>query len=73
MKIENKKMNKVSRSKDDFKEYLLTLKKLKPGQSFVTEKMPSHYRLAISISQVLLGAEFACRTEGNKHRVGRVS
>jgi len=74
MKIENKKVTQSdSRESPNFQEFVTTLGKLKPGQSFFMTEVRPHYRIAISVAQNLLKARFAIRKEGDGFRVGRVT
>ncbi len=73
MKIGSKKVSeRDGRQSDEFQEFVATLGKLKKGQSFVLKEIRGHYRVAISVAQTLLNAEFATRKEGNKYRIGRI-
>lgn len=73
MKIEDKLMGMGdSRRSADFEEYVLTLKKLKVGQSFCVAEMPSHYRITLSVCRIILGREFASKKDGKGYRVGRI-
>ena len=72
IKIENKAVD--GGGDTGFREYVLTLRALEVGQSFVT-KLPSSYRIALSVAQILLDREFVTRKEGASglRRVGRVA
>jgi len=59
------------RGKGAFREFVLALKALKRGQSFVWE-MSSNDRMAIAIVQILLDRQFITRREGDSFRVGRL-
>jgi hypothetical protein len=73
-KVEKKPV--LSRHKNgELREFVLTLKALKVGESFLIPTMSaSNYRMAISVAQMLLGVEFTTRAEGDsKTRVARTA
>ena len=72
VKIENKPVQPRDADAANFQEFVSTLGKLKPGQSFVVEALPANYRSAISVAQTLLGKQFATEKEGDAYRVGLV-
>lgn len=71
MKIENKSV--ISRRNGDFREFVATLGKLKIGQSFTHPVITGNHRLAISVTQTLLGVIFATSKEDDGYRIGRVA
>lgn len=74
LKIENVPVEPVGgrRGNGTFRDFVLALKNLKKGQSFVWE-MSSNDRMAIAIVQILLERQFVTRKqEGGKFRIGRV-
>lgn len=73
MKIENKAVKQRARRSDEFHDFLNTLKRLEPGQSFVIGFWSSNYRNAITIAENLLDREFCSAQEGEKLRIGRTS
>jgi len=73
LKIDDKPVSEHDgRTSDEFRDYLLTLQKLNVDQSIYVERMPSHYRLAVSICSTLLGIKLVSKKEGDGYRVGRV-
>lgn len=72
MKIENKPVQPRDVDAAGFQEFVATLGKLKPGQSFVVHALPANYRTAISVAQTLLGRQFATAKDGKAYRVGLV-
>lgn len=72
-KIEQKPV--VTRYKSGvLREFVLTLKKLKAGESFLCpEANASNFRMAISVAQMLLDIEITTRTEGKNIRIARIS
>lgn len=64
-KIEkNFKTKSHSVTRQEFKEFALTIKKLKTGESFVVKKLHSNYRNAVSIAKILLEIDFTMKKEG---------
>ena len=76
LKIENIPVEPHSsgaRGNGAFREFVLALKKLNKGQSFVWE-LSSNDRMAIAIVQILLERQFITRRQpdGSGFRIGRV-
>jgi hypothetical protein len=73
-KIEKKALLPRSYHLGNFREFVLTLKALKVGESFVLEppKSESNYRMAISIVQILMEVRMATAREGKNLRIARV-
>lgn len=72
IKIENVPITKRRNFDSEWEEFLLALRDLKIQQSFVVETMPSHFRLAVSIAQVLLGRTYVTSKDKKGRRVGRI-
>lgn len=73
--IENKALNRRQRKLDsgEFRQFVVSLCALGPGQSFRVQAIPSNYRTAISTVQTALGRAFATERDGRQYRVGRVT
>lgn len=73
MKIDNKPVTQRRSTTGEYGEFVLTLGKLKPGQSFLFN-LTSDHRRAIAVAEILLGIEIAtAKEEGNTYRVGRLA
>jgi len=53
-------------------EFLIGLRDLQVGQSFVVTKIPSNFRIVLSATQVLMGRRYMSRKEPDGYRIGRV-
>jgi hypothetical protein len=62
-----KATTKRAKSKDEWNQYLLTLRQLRIGQSFVVKRMPSNYRLVLSALKVVAKRKYQTRA----HEGGR--
>ena len=73
LKIENKILTSITKA-GAFQEFILTLQKLKVGQSFAypKRKSMSYFRVAISVTQTLLNIKIITRDEGTNIRIARV-
>ena len=73
IKIENIQVEpvQVARRGEEWNDFLIALRDLQVGQSFVVKTMPSNYRLIVSAAQTLMNRHFiSCKVEGG-HRIGR--
>lgn len=64
-------MTKSTDDKRDFKGFILALRDMEKGQSFLW-KIVSTDRIAISVIGMLLDRRYVARKEGELHRIGRV-
>ena len=55
----------------NFKQFVLAIKDLKVGQSFLLTTYPSNYRIAVSTSQYLMDVTLSVYQEENGYRIGR--
>lgn len=72
MKIEDKTITPRKKMDHKFDDFIRTLKVMDVGQSFIVETIPSNFRIAMTVANVLLGREFVSRKENGKFRIGRV-
>ena len=78
IKVENKMVvqNSISlKEKAGFerKEFLIALRDLKIGQSFMINVLDSNQRNIICVAKTLLDRKFITKKEGKDYRVGRIS
>lgn len=72
LKIERKPLQTTRHNNgSDWSDFLAAVKACKVGESFFTPDCPSNYRLALSIAQVWLDANFRTVSEGDGYRIGR--
>ena len=66
---------RVTQDSENFSDFIMTIKELKPGQSFTIpfNKFTSNYRNAIAIIRKVLDIKVGTKTEGDKMRIGRIS
>lgn len=56
----------------DWNDFLVAVKKLKVGESFVFPRLMSNHRLALAIAPRWIDARFQCVAEGKSFRIGRI-
>lgn len=73
LKIERKPLHPTKHQRtSEWGDFLEAVKACKVGESFVSSECPSNYRLALSIAQIWLGANFRTVREGDGFRIGRI-
>ena len=72
IKIENVHIQRKMAGSISFKEFVLAIKKLKVGQSFLITTCPSNHRTAISALQYIMDVKISVYKEGNGYRIGRI-
>lgn len=74
IKIETKPVtNGNGRDSQKWHEFLVAMKGLKVGQSFLIGEVASNHRLAVTAAKVWLDASFKIVREGKQFRVGRIA
>lgn len=53
-------------------EFLIAIRDLQVGQSFLIDKIPSNFRIILAAMPILMGRKYVSRKDGLKFRVGRV-
>jgi hypothetical protein len=73
IKIEKVSVNKSQTRNKDFGSFVVALRDLKVGESFL-HPVQSHHRLAVTIMQHLFDRQYTMRKHDAKtHRIGRIA
>lgn len=69
--IEKKEVSEYRKQNEFMQDFLVGIRDMNVGQSFTVKKMSANHRSILAAMKTLMGRRYACRTEGNKIRIGR--
>lgn len=72
MKIENIAVKTTGKFYGSHRDFLITLRNMKIGQSVVVGKVDAYQRILLRAARILLEREYVVQREGKQYRIGRI-